>query len=243
MKLSTFSEIAELSDCTEIEKASRLTFYFMSLEEVIEVPLTQIINAFDELHFNKPNPSRLRSAIAYSGKFIKAKTAGGVKLHANTLKELRGDLSFLTSANEEIIVVGSLLPRVLYQTAPTYIVRLGDQINASFENNILDGCAVLMRRLLEILLIQSYETLKIEAEIQDSEGNFKLLDGISKNAKTNSKLKLSRNSKNSLDDFRSLGNFAAHKIMYSTRRGDIENVSKDYRGAIEELLYKANHLK
>lgn len=242
MKLSKFSELAELHDCTEMEKARRLTFFFTILGEVMEVPLSYITNAMDELHFSKPNSSRLMAAISRSSSFVRAKEGGNVKLHANSLRELRQLFPSLSPQSEEISLSGCLLTRALYENAPTYIVKLGDQINASFENNIMDGCAVLMRRLLEVLLIQSYEKLKIETEIQDTEGNYKLLDGISKNAKTNGILKLSRNTKKNLDDFKSLGNFAAHKIMYTTRRGDIENVSKDYRGAIEELLYKAGYL-
>jgi len=58
-------------------------------------------------------------------------------------------------------------------------------------------------------------------------------------AKASPKLKLSRNTKASLDDFRLLGNFAAHKIEYTTRRGDIDSLRLEYRGTIEELLYKA----
>jgi hypothetical protein len=146
-------------------------------------------------------------------------------------------------ASEEIISNDALLPKTIYAASPTYIVKLADQINASYDNNIFDGCAVLMRRLLEILLIQTYEKLGCEGDIQNSDGNFRMLDGISNDAKTNGTLKLSRNTKKSLDDFKSVGNFAAHKIKYTTRRGDIQSVARDYRGAIEELLYGAAHLK
>src|SRR5690606_19553500 len=107
------------------------------------------------------------------------------------------------------------------------------------ENNIFDGCAVLMRRLLEICLILAYEKLAIEDEIKDSQGGYKLLNAIIDNAKLSKKLALSRNSKDSLEIFRSLGNFSAHKIYYNAHRKDVESRVLDYKALIEELFYKA----
>jgi hypothetical protein len=50
---------------------------------------------------------------------------------------------------------------------------------------------------------------------------------------------LSKASKDVLDEFRVLGNFSAHKIIYNCRREEIKKVAREYRAAIEELLYKS----
>lgn len=96
-----------------------------------------------------------------------------------------------------------------------------------------------MRRLLEICLIHSYENLGIDEAIKDLAGNHKLLSDIVADAKTNSRLSLSRNTKLCLDDFRAIGNFSAHKIYYSAKKSDIRKVIIEYRATIEELLYKS----
>jgi hypothetical protein len=93
--------------------------------------------------------------------------------------------------------------------------------------------------LVEILLILSYRHLKIESAIQDKNGNFQMLEAIVNDAKTNSTLGLSRNGKNSLDTFRELGNFSAHKIEYTCRREYITPHIQEYRALVTELLYKS----
>jgi hypothetical protein len=85
----------------------------------------------------------------------------------------------------------------------------------------------------------AYKKLGSEAAIQDVDGNFKMLEGIINDAKTNSTLGLSRNSKELLEVFRKLGNFSAHKIEYTCHRQYIQPHIMDYRGIITELLYKA----
>lgn len=243
MKLETFAEITDLTNQTEIEKATLLTYFLFVETNQADVAFSKVAECFSILHLNIPNLPRLKTKIAKSKSFIRSETNGSVKLHAKTISKIKQEFPSLENASEEIVAGGLLLPKSIYSTAPTYLKKLADQINSCFENNCFDACAVMMRRLLEILLIQSYEKIGYVGEIQDSEGNFKMLDAISKNAKTNRKLGLSRNTKSSLEDFKKVGNFAAHKIMYTTRKGDIEKIASDFRGAIEELLYKSGHIR
>jgi hypothetical protein len=66
-----------------------------------------------------------------------------------------------------------------------------------------------------------------------------MLDSIITNARGNRTLALSRNSKASVDEFRTLGNFSPHKIFYNARRGDIRKHIVEFRALVEELLYKS----
>lgn len=97
----------------------------------------------------------------------------------------------------------------------------------------------MIRRVFEILLIESFKELKIEDQIKDSNGNYVMLEKICNNAKVNLTLNLSRNTKESLDQIRDLGNFAAHKITYNTRKSDIDKTYSSIRTCFEELYYKA----
>jgi hypothetical protein len=134
---------------------------------------------------------------------------------------------------------GTILPPVAYENTRGYLETLAKQINRSYEENIFDGCAVLMRRLEEVLLILSYEHLKIADTIKDANGNYMLLEGIVANATGNATLNLSRNSRQSIETFRKLGNYSAHKITYTCRREYIAEKIDDYRALVEELLHKA----
>lgn len=140
----------------------------------------------------------------------------------------------------EIDQRGTVLPTTLFNDLSSNFRRLCEQINASYENNLYDCTAVMMRRLLEGLLVLSYQNSEIESEIMTKDGihNF-MLDKIIKNAVNNQTLKLSANVKKDLVLFKDLGNYSAHKIWYNCTKQDIEPHILKYRMIIEELLYKS----
>ncbi len=238
MNLVKYAKIAELDKKKELEKVIYIAFFHQSLDKDFKFTIDDVLNWFDKLDFSLPNKSRLKASIAKSSRIIK-KGKDDFRLHSKTVSMLEKDFPEIVIKSEEIITDDIILPDVLYANTRGFIESLSKQINSSYENNIFDGCAVLMRRLLEICLILSYEKLKIESEIQDASGNYKMLEGIVANAVNNTVLKLSRNSKSCIEDFRELGNFSAHKIYYNAKRKDIEKVMFNYRATLEELLYKS----
>jgi hypothetical protein len=136
-----------------------------------------------------------------------------------------------------------ILPFDLYRNRRDNITRIGDQINKAYYFGIYDGCAVLMRRLIEMLLVLSYKEHKIEDEIKDSAGNYVDLSIIVTNAKNNSVLGLTRNAKEYLEPFREKGNWSAHNYFFHARKKDIEPFQPHFRTLVEELLYKAGIIK
>jgi len=134
--------------------------------------------------------------------------------------------------------LGTVLPDALFSSLPVNVQSLCKQINASYENNLFDCTAVIMRRLLESLLVLSYQKAGIEEEIMN--GNHHVtLDKIIKNAEQNKILALSSNTKKDMTLFKDLGNYSAHKIWYNCTRGDIKPHILKYRVIIEELMYKS----
>ena len=185
----------------------------------------------------RPNQSRLDDKLRASRNTVRGQR--GFRLSLKFSEDLQTRFPSLCEKSQDVVDDGSILPEPDYKSTRGYIESLAKQMNASYEHNLFDGCAVLMRRLVEILLVLSCRNLHIEAEIQDSTGNFEMLDGIIKNAKNNTTLALSRNSKGCLDIFRELGNFSAHKIEYTCRREYIHPHVQNYRALIGELLYKS----
>lgn len=135
---------------------------------------------------------------------------------------------------------GTILPDALFSNLTSNIQSLCKQINASYENNLFDCCAVIMRRLLECLLVLCYQNANIEKEIMDKNGNYHLsLDKMIKNAGQNTILALSAHTKKEMALFKDLGNYSAHKIWYNCTKQDIMPHIKKYRAIIEELMYKS----
>lgn len=89
----------------------------------------------------------------------------------------------------EVEQSGSVLPDALFNKLPQNVQSLCKQINASYEKNLFDCTAVMMRRLLESLLVLSYQRTGIEAEITDKSGMHHVsLDKMIKNAEQNATL-------------------------------------------------------
>ena len=136
-----------------------------------------------------------------------------------------------------------VLPFDLYRNTRQNIERVADQINKSFYYGIYDGCAVLMRRLIEMLLILSFKENKIEADIRGSDDNYLNLSDIINKAVANRTLDLSKNAKEYLDPFREKGNLSAHNPFHNARKKDLELVQPKFRHLVEELFYKSGILK
>lgn len=136
--------------------------------------------------------------------------------------------------------LGTILPNALFQGLQSNFQSLCRQINASYENNLYDCTAVIMRRLLEGLLVLSFQNAGIESEIMDKSGKHHVaLDQIIRTAEQDEALALSANTKKDMMLFKDLGNYSAHKIWYCCTQGDIKPHILKYRAIIEELLYKS----
>ena len=160
---------------------------------------------------------------------------------SGTIKQWIDDYKLSNENDAEAIEqLGTILPKDLFVDLPKNIIKLCKQINASFENNLYDCAAVMMRRLLEVLLVLSFQNADIESEIMDNSGNSHVsLDKMIKIAEQNSKLALSSNTKRDMGLFKDLGNYSAHKIWYNCTQGDLKPHLLKYRAIIEELMYKS----
>jgi hypothetical protein len=136
-----------------------------------------------------------------------------------------------------------MLPFDLYEDIPRYIKLVADQINKSFHFGIYDGCAILMRRLIEMLLILTFKNFNVEGEILDSNADYLHLSQIIIKAESSRVIHLSRNAKEYLKLFRDKGDLSAHNPFYHALRQDLELVQHKFRLLVEELFDKAGVIK
>ena len=156
-------------------------------------------------------------------------------------QKLQNEYAKILYNEEEILSSNEVLDSNLFLGKRGFLDRLIKQINNCYSNNCFDACAVLMRRVFEITLILAYENNGVESEIKIN-GDYVMLERIVANAIQNTTLHISR-SRNEYDAIRDLGNFAAHKIHFNTRKSDIDNIKQTYRVCLEELYYLAGLLK
>ncbi|PHQ57054.1 MAG: hypothetical protein COC16_02010 [Lutibacter sp.] len=236
MTIGQFIKKTDLSEKSELEKVKYVGFFLLKEKKNSDFTVSELSQLFSDVGFSKPNSSRLTDKIKKSRDFIKGTRNNSFTLHFKINSELETELPLLGEKSEEVIAFDTILPESLFQGTRGYIEKLCKQINASFENNIFDGAAVLMRRLMEVLLVQGYDHQNRLAEIKDG-NDLKNLNTIINYTVSNNVFSLSKGTKECLDIFRKLGNFSAHRIQYNCRKTELKKVAMEYRVAIEELLY------
>jgi len=243
MDLLEFVELVNLKEKSESERAKLICFYRYQEFQEKAFSMSIISETLVQCGFNAPNTSRLKD------KLLKGKDKSLVLVKSDknkmefipvVIQSLVKEFGGAWKDNETIISESELLDENKFMGKKPYLDKLIKQINHTYANNCYDACAVLLRRLFEVLLIMTYQYLGIDNEIKDRTGNsYLMLEGIVNNAKTNNTLKLSR-IKNQFDTFRKVGNFSAHNITYTASRKDIDDIKLDYRVMLEELYNKAN---
>ncbi len=130
-----------------------------------------------------------------------------------------------------------ILPFAIVRGTRGYVERVVNQINGCYEKGWFDGCAVMMRRLIETLIIECFEKHKIEHKIKNTAGDFLYLGDLVDKTLQETTWNLGRNTKQGLPRLKSIGDQSAHNRRYNAHREDVDKVSNDFRVACEELLY------
>ena len=112
-------------------------------------------------------------------------------------------------------------------------------MNGCFAQGWYDACAVMMRRLIEIAIIEAFEHMGLTTKIQDRNGDYLQLSDLITKALGEPAIRLSRNAKKYLPQLRDVGHMSAHGRTFHARREDVERVQLGCRVVVEEFLHHA----
>ncbi len=117
-----------------------------------------------------------------------------------------------------------------------YIIKVAHQANGCYASGWYDACAVMIRRLVETLIIEVYETHKITANIKDSQGNYLFLRDLVVALLAEPSWTLGRNARHALPKLKDIGDKAAHNRRWNTQRQDLDNLLPHLRESTQELI-------
>jgi len=117
-----------------------------------------------------------------------------------------------------------------------YIQKVVHQVNRTYSNACYDACSVMIRRLVETLIIEAFEHLKIASKIQDTNNDFKPLRELIDIALAEPSWNLTRNAKSGLKNLKLIGDLSAHSRRYNAHREDIDKAINDLRVVAQEFL-------
>ena len=130
----------------------------------------------------------------------------------------------------------SVIYRSLLKGTRDYIEQIGHEINGTYENGWYNACAVMIRRLVETLIIETFEAHNLAAKIQNNQGEFVYLSELVPKCIGEPTWNLSRNAKRSLPKLKDVGDRSAHNRRFLAHRHDIDNIKTDLRDVAQELL-------
>lgn len=136
--------------------------------------------------------------------------------------------------SEEVIYLSLVIG-----TRRKYLERLVHQINGSFESGWYDACAVMIRRLVETLIIEVFESNKLAHKIKDRNDDFYFLNDLITAILSEETINISRNAKKSLPELKSVGDKSAHSRHHTAQRKDIQKLIPHLRDIVQELIGQA----
>ena len=131
-----------------------------------------------------------------------------------------------------------VIDAALVRGAPGNFVRVVDQINGTYERGWYDACAVMLRRLLEMLIIEAYVANGMKNRIKGQNGRFLRLNGLISRACNESSWALDDDGA-VLRKLSAMGNWSAHKRRYVANREDIDQHVSELRIVVQELVFLA----
>lgn len=131
---------------------------------------------------------------------------------------------------------------LITKTKKSYLTTITNEMNGCFSEGWYDACAVMMRRLVEIVLIEAFEHKGVSHTIKDRNDNYFQLSELIDKALAEPKLALSRNAKKELPKLRNLGHRSAHGRYFTAQATDIRKVEDGLRVVVEEFLNHAGLL-
>jgi hypothetical protein len=118
-----------------------------------------------------------------------------------------------------------------------YIEKVAEQACGSYDQGWYDAAAVMARRLLETLIIETYEAHQLDGAIKKSDGAFLYLGGLVGVLLKETRFNVGRNTKAALPRLKDLGDQSAHSRRYLAKRSDLDEIKRDLRVALEELMH------
>jgi hypothetical protein len=241
LSLDGFCEVVKKSNKNNAEKALAVLWYFDHDQPGIAKTARQLTKLLGDHHIGTPNQTALAETIRKTKLANDSKS--GFSLKPGSRKIIRDWLPDLDGIQPAIDHASGYLPEPIWRNTRGYIEEVCRELNGCFHHAYYNAAAVMLRRLLETLIIEAYEHLERETEIQDGGGNYLMLSDLTERVcgeKGHKGIHLGRDSKKALKDARSVGNWSAHARRFLAHAGDLTSFQAGIRLLVQELIQIAD---
>lgn len=242
MNLEQFClHISSIEKLSNLHKALSIIYWNNVFGDKNGLTVTEIAKIIKDYRLGNPNSTQLKATLKKSIYTIFKKERFFIKAGKESYVE---DLINIKNKKPALDISPNLqfLPEELWKNTRGYIEKICFQINGCVYNNYFDAASVLIRRLIETLIIECFEYLKIENKIKNEEGNYFMLKRLIEIANSEEGIPIGRETKKNLSKYKEIGDRSAHNRRYNAINKDVFDLQVTIRLSIQELLSIA-HIK
>jgi hypothetical protein len=139
--------------------------------------------------------------------------------------------------DEPVVKSEAVLPMQVIKATRGYLEKITVQANVCYEYLCFDACAVMIRKLVELLIIQVFEKAGKAADIKNAAGDYLMLGDLITKTLADQTITLGRTTKRALPEIKELGDRSAHTRNYVATKADVDKILSGLRVAVEDLLH------
>jgi len=237
--LETFvSKITDFDSLNSSKKIDYFVYYLTVVAEQSGVDGATVKRCFTDLKVQPYSniPSYLRTN-SKKGRGLKQQFILEKSLY-HLERTFKTELEKNISSAPVVKPTDNYFPLSIFDNTRGYLIGIAKQASACYDHGLYDACAVMTRKLLEVLIIEVFEVHGIADQIKGSNGYFFYLsDLIIELLKEKTKWNLGRNAKNSIPSLKSMGDQSAHNRRFFVQAVEINKIKGDLRIVLEELLH------
>lgn len=238
MKLLEFIREISKKRISTIDRAVAVLWFYGLHNDNTGLSIKEVAQYIEQAGCAKQNVTTIKQLFRRDKRVIKG-TGETYLLRPEASAKLNEKYLHLIKA-KPLIKCDAVLPTDLFVNAKGYTKKVVLQLNASYLYSLFDCCAVMCRRLLETLIIETYEALNRADEIKNHDGHYLMFSGLAGYIEQDKNIHLGRNTIKGLKSFKRLGDLSAHNRRFNARKTDIDQIKSDLRISCEELLHLAS---
>lgn len=237
--LDTFSlNIPNLNVRPASELIPIFAYYLQEVKGLSSFSASNIISCFNELSIKSySNVSSFLSAKTKGKQAIFLKQKTGFILSKQAKELLAKELSMPV----DMPVSNALIDLSIVEGTPYYIKGITKQLVQCYECGFYDATLVLMRKLLETLIIESFERFGLDNTIKDANGDFFYLSDLIPKYLNSPKWNTSRNLNNNIVKVKKYGDLSAHNRRFQAKKSDLDNFKFELRQVLQEIIFTIDY--
>ena len=233
-----FAQQISQFDLTRPEQAIAFLWFYRSTQTYEDRTASELADDLDDEGLGRPNVTHLQRDLIKSRQTVKGKRPKSFQLHTKYVPQLAAKYAPLLDI-KEVDTTASVIPAEFALGTRPHLEQLVKQINGAYNYQFFDASAVLIRRLLESLIIETFIRKKLVNDIRVN-NSFLMLDKLIARISNHPQIVLGRNTPKSMEAIKGLGDTAAHDRTYITTQPDIDDLKLQIRRTIKELLVLAD---